>query len=532
VGFVLLLACTNAASLAMARATYREREIAIRAALGAGRGRLASLFLAESLAIGLAGGVAGTFIGAALGALLSRRISDGMVETPARDLRSLLFTLAISVAAGLLFGLAPFLRSARNFARSGAAGLLRTTSASAARSRWTKAVVVAEVAIALPLMVAAGLVGRSLANLLAEKTGFLAERVVSARLQVPPARSAGDRDGLYARLEDRLRAIPGASAAGLALYGPLSGESWSSEIVLPGRTLSPADSAVSWDRVSPGFFPTLEVAMTAGRAFDDRDRAGAPRVAIVNRAFARKFFGSASPIGQVFDFAEPGRTPAIEIVGVVDDVRFESIREEARAMFFLPLAQNPGSPNFAERESTSIHEAVVRLRGAAMGSGVGDIRQAIAEVDPRILVARVQPLVDRRSESVSREILVSGLAGAFGLLALFLAAVGVAGVMSFLAARRTAEFGIRLALGASGNALQRMVLRETFAVVAAGSAAGIVLTVAGLGLLRHELFGIGPADPAVWGIVVVLLAAMGISAGWLPSRRASRIDPIAALRQE
>jgi len=534
VGFVLLLACANAASLAMARATYREREIAIRAALGAGRGRLASLFFTESLAIGLVGGVAGTFVGAVLGPWIARRVSTGMRETPAfaLDPRTLLFTLFLAVGAGLLFGLAPFLRSWREVSRSGAVTLLRTAAGtSAGRSRWTKTIVVAEVAIALPLMIAAGLVGRSLANLLSEPTGFLAEHVLSARLQMPPAASPAERDVLYGRLEERLRRSRGASSAGLALYGPLSGENWVSEIVFPGRRLSRDDAFISWDRASPGYFRTLGIAIAAGRGFEERDGPASPRVAVVNRAFARRYFGSASPLGARFDFAVPGRAPGIEIVGVVGDARFESVRENPQPMFFLPLTQNPADANFGERESTSIHEAAVRFGGAA-GPAIGEVRRIIAEVDPRILVARAEPLLARRSESISREILVGGLAAGLGGLAMFLAAVGVAGVMSFLSARRTSEFGVRLALGATGGAIQRQVLGETLAVVAAGAAAGVALTGAGLGLLRHELFGVGPADPAVWGAVVVLLAAMALAAGWLPARRAARVDPIAALRQE
>jgi hypothetical protein len=288
---------------------------------------------------------------------------------------------------------------------------------------------------------------------------------------------------------------------------------------------------VSWDRVSEGFFRTLGIPLVAGRAFDDRDRSGAPRVAIVNRSFARRYFGASSPVGARFDFAVPGRAPGIEIVGVVEDARFASVREDARPMFFLPLTQNPADPSFGERESTSVREAIVRVDDAS-GRAIGELRKAIAEVDPRILVAKAEPFSDRRSESVSREVLVSGLAAGFGALAIFLAVVGVGGVMSFLAARRTSEFGIRLALGATGGSLQRLVLREALAMVAAGGAAGIALAAAGLGLLRRELFGVGPADPAVWGAVVVLLAAMALAAGWLPARRASRVDPIAALRQE
>lgn len=522
---VLLIACANLANLLMARASAREREIAVRQALGASRGRLIRQLLVESLLLASVGAVLGAVLAQALSRLLVAFLSttaDPVFLDLAPDWRVLGFITALAVATCLLFGLAPAVRITRRPPGTTIKTIGRGMSASRERFTFRRALTVVQVALSLVLVAGALLFSRSLAKILTLDMGFRDDGVVNAtaqfqRLKLPPERVSAFKDELLGRI----RAIPGVEAAALTHIIPLrdwgGGSAW-----IDGAAREPKSTRLS--RVGPGYFETLQVPMLGGRDFDTRDRIGAPQVAIVNQAFARRFLNGANPLGQrLWIEAAPGSPDTLyEIVGLVGDTKYADLREEFRPIVYYAAAQDEGAGAGAQ--------FLIRSR-LPQGEIVAAVKQVLNEINPAITVnfEGLKPLIDA---TILRERLMATLSGFFGLLALLLACIGVYGILSYGVASRTTEIGIRMALGARRTDVFWMILREALWLVAIGVVVGLPLIFAVTRLAATLLFDLSPTDPVSLIAAALLLLGVALLAGYLPSRRATRVDPIVALRCE
>jgi predicted permease len=525
-GVVLLIACINVANLLLARAAAREREIAVRVGLGAGRGRLVRQLLTESVLLAL--------IGAALGVLFAQwgsRLLVGLLSTGrnqvfldlAIDRRVLGFAVAVGVATGLLFGLAPAWR----LSRVSPVSAMKTRGIAESHSRLNlgKILVTAQVGLSLVLLAAAGLMLGTFRNLSVLDPGFERDHVLLVSLDARNGHYPEERRvAVYREIVDHLRAIPGVRQASSSLVTPVSRIMWNPEIVVDGFVPSSRDDAtVFLNRVSDGYFEALRTPFLAGRDFNSGDRVGAQQVAIINQTMAAKFFPGTNPIGGHFRIQE-GETPgpAMEIVAVVKDAKYQSLREQTLPTAYVPLGQEekPGlSMNF-ELLATGQPSALVPA-----------VTSAIAEINPEVTL-NFKTLEAQVSESLSLERLLATLSSFFGGLALLLAVIGLYGVMSFSVARRRSEIGIRMALGAQRVKLLRIVLGEVGLMVLIGLAAGLGAAFWAARLISSFLYGVKPTDLATLALAAGLLATVAGIAGYLPARRASRLDPMAALREE
>jgi predicted permease len=525
VGLVLVIACGNVANLLMARATARQKEVAIRLSLGASRARLVRQLLVESLVLALLGALAGILVAIWTGELLLRALpfenaTRALSTDP--DLRVGLFTLAVGVATGLVFGLAPALQ----LTRPGVASTLKDEAASVVGGSGgglRRGLVVAQVALSLLLLVGAGLFARSLHNLRALDPGFRADRLVA--FSVEPALSGYDEARVQAfasRVQDELRALPGVTNAAPSTGRLMSNSAWRRTVKVEGKVRKEEeDWSPQNSLIGPGFFDTVGLTLLAGRDFAPSDTAAAPRVAIVNEAFARFFFDGANPIGRRFGW---GRSQGydIEIVGLVKDAKVNNLRDEVPRYVYVPLQQQEGVSGFSFYVRTALPEEAV----------VPAIRQAMQRLDPQIPVYELTTMEMQIGESLFAERMVAVLSAAFGLLATLLAAVGLYGVMSYSVSRRTREIGIRLALGAPRERVLGMVLREVGTLGAWGLGLGLPLALGLARLVAAQLFGLPPHDPVTLGSATALLAGVTLLAGLLPARRAMRVDPMLALRYE
>ncbi|HEX2191515.1 MAG TPA: ABC transporter permease [Longimicrobiaceae bacterium] len=529
VGMVLLIACANVANLLLARGAARTHEIAVRSALGAGRRRLARLFLVESLVLALLG--AG--LGVALAHLGLHALTGLAPQDVARlgevriDLRTLGAALAVAVAVGVVFGMLPILQTRgadlQGRLRGGAG---RGATAGRARSGMRSALVAAEVGVAVVLLVGAGLLVKSFWQLLRVDPGFRAEQVLKAEYQLPADRYPQD----YSRWPDwsevhrfnagvleRVGALPGVEAAAVAGVHPLSA-GFTNSFSVVGREAEAADwPEIPVRQVAPGYFRTLGVALRRGRLLGPEDDTRAPAVALVNEAAARRFFAGRDPLGQQVSLWGSDRT----IVGVVENERFQGLGAGAPPALYLPLAQAPSAGG----------SVLLRVRGdpAALA---GALRAAVRQQDPALAVFGVEALERTLARSVGRERFTTLLTGLFAALALVLATVGVHGVLSYSVAERSREIGIRMALGAEQGRVVRQVVAQGLLPALAGAAVGLAGAV-GLGrLLASLLYEVSTTDAAVLGGVVGILLAVTLLASWLPARRAARVDPVAALRGE
>jgi putative ABC transport system permease protein len=524
-GSVLLVACANLANLLLARASAREREIAVRQALGASRGRLIRQLLIESLLLAAVGAALGAGLAQALSRFLVAFLStsaDPVFLELAPDWRVLGFATGLAVVTCLLFGLAPAIRVTRM--EPGAVMKTGGRGMTASRERFSlrRALVVAQVALSLVLVAGALLFSRSLDKLLTVDTGFRQEGVLMARvifrgLNLLPNRYPAFKDELL----DRLRAIPGVESAAIGM-APLS--DWGGGRVWIDGTDSQQAKGTSLSRVGPDYFKTLQIPLLAGRDFDARDRIGSPMVAIVNEAFARKFLNEASPVGNRFWVAASPGDPdtRYEIVGLVRDTKYEDLREEYQPIAYYAAAQNSGAGPGAE--------VLIRSR-VPQAETVAAINNVLNEINPAITV-RFQGFKPMIEATILRERLMATLSGFFGLLALLLACIGLYGMLSYGVASRTNEIGIRMALGAGRRDVFWLILREALMLVIAGVAVGLPMIFAVTRLASSLLFGLTPTDPVSLLFAALLMLVVSLVAGYLPSRRATRVDPMVALRCE
>jgi predicted permease len=524
---VLLIACSNVANLLIARASARQKEIAVRLAMGASRARLVAQLVEESLLLSLAGGVLGIGLAVAMDKALIGFLPQGITPytlSAAPDWRVLAFTLAVCVVTGLLFGLAPALQATR----PELAGTLKDQAGGVvggAGAGLRKALVLAQVALSLLLLIGAGLFLQSLRNLQGISPGFNTANLLSFAVNptvngYPVERSRE----FYRQLHDRLREIPGVSNATLAIMPLLDGNEWDSTVTVEGYTTKQGEWVdPHMQFVSTGYFATLGVPVLAGRDFTERDDKGAPQVAIVNQRFADRYFAGRNPIGRRIGMGgDPGTKLDIEIVGVVRDTRYESLREEIPYEVYQPYRQM----DFVQGMSV-----YARATGdtAALFSAM---RAAVQQVDANVPVYRVRTLEQQVDKSLMSERLLASLSGAFGALATLLAAIGLYGVMAYMVARRTREIGIRMALGAGGARVIWLVMREVLMLAAGGVGVGLLAAWVATRLISTQLFGVQPTDALTMTAAALGIAAVAGLAGYLPARRAVSIDPMRALRWE
>jgi predicted permease len=526
-GLVLLIACANLANLLLARARAREREIAVRLALGASRGRLLRQLLSESLLLGIVGAGLGLFLAGTLARFLVSFLStqgNRVFVDLSPDWRVFGFTAAVAILTCLLFGLAPALRATGIAPGAAMKAGGRGLTASRERFGLHRTLVVSQVALSLVLLVGALLFTRSLRNLLTldagfQRSGILITSMDLTQLNLPATRrQAFDRELLA-----QLRSTPGVDAAAEAAIVPTSGSSMNRMVWMDG--LDSAQAKTSWfNLVSGDFFKTMRTPLLAGRDFDSRDTFTSPKVAIVNEAFARQLAHGTNPVGKTFwQKGELGdRQISYVIVGLVKDTKYENIREPFAPVVYVPTSQdaNPDqTPQILIRSSVPLADLTSR------------VKQTIAGVNPEISID-FQALQTMIRDGLVSERLMATLSGFFGFLATLLATIGLYGVMSYMVIRRTNEIGIRIALGGDCHSILRMILRDASMLLGIGLAAGTALALTAGRIARALLFGLQPHDPLTMGIAVVLLAAVALAAAYLPARRASRVDLMSALRYE
>ena len=525
---VLGIACVNVANLLLGRASARRREIAVRVAIGAGRGRLVRLFLVESLMLALLGGIASAavaWIGAhALASVdpttVFRSTSRGdatigavAFSSIAFDWQALAFGLSISLAVGLLFGLAPALVATR----ASLSDVLKTDRTAAGVGVGRRALVVTQVALALVLLIGSGLMVRTLAKLLTVDVGFDTSHLLTFSVNPPDPISEDAVSGFYSQILDRVRAVPGVADAALdscAPFGPACG------LVPLRRPDAPVPDNVftGMDIVTPNWFSLMHVQLVRGRPFSPTDRPGGPSVVLLNESAAKTFFGADDPIGKRISIGR--HVEDAEVIGIVGDVR--QVPDSAPGpTTYLPSTQFPQS---------DMNVFVRTMRNA--GTIGNELRRAVREVAPQLLPYDLQTMAQRAGIATAKNRFRAVLLTAFALAALLLAAIGIYGVLSFAVTARTREMGIRIALGAERASVQRLVIGEGLALVAVGVLIGLVGAFAGTRVLRTFLFDVTPTDPVTYATIIVVLGVTALLASWVPGLRASRVDPVIALRAD
>jgi putative ABC transport system permease protein len=527
VGLVLLIACANVANLLLARGEARQREIAVRLAIGAGRRRVIRQLLTESTTLALLGAAVGTLLAWwALRALIAvSPTSIPRVDEIGIDLTVGLVTLGVAMLTGVIFGLAPALRLTRSDLSESLKEGARGGSAST-RHSLGHVLVVGELALAVIVVVGAALLGRSFSALRNVEAGFDAERVLVLDLSIPAARYDTERTvTFYRQLVDGVGQLPGVRSAALISEVPpvAGGNNW--DILIDGRTRGPDETLPSPQvrYVSHAYFRTLSIPTVKGRLFAAEDRGGSPRVAVINATAARVVWGDADPVGQRVRFGSEDEW--ITIVGVSGDTRSSGLNAPPPAELFVLHEQLPAITGGAARTMYLVAGTTVDPLALAPAA-----RGVVRELDPQLAITAVTSLDAFVAESLERERFSATLLGAFGAAALLLAAIGIYGIMSYGVKRRTRELGIRMALGAQPRAVMRLVLRQGMVLAASGLALGVVIALMVTRLMERLLFGIAPSDPLTYLLVSAALATVALGAIWVPARRALRTDPAEALR--
>jgi putative ABC transport system permease protein len=522
VGLVLLIACANVANLLLVRATVRQREIALRTALGAGRWRILRQLLTENVMLGICGGAVGLALAYAGIKLLPRYGPQQIpfLKEVSLDGPVLGFAILTSLLTGILFGLAPAISAFRTCVYETLKEGSIAAGESRARNRLRGALVVIEVAVALLLTMGATLLMGTLLRLQATNPGFDAEGVLTASITLPAANYAKpeQRIGFYTRLLDRLAAIPGVRAASMVNIVPLGGSNTGVNLQVEGQPPPrPEDTPIFWQRIiDPSYFRVMRIPLLKGREFTVHD-SGFPRVAIINETMARRYWPGADPLGKRFGSGSSWYT----IVGIVGDVKFTSLTKDADPEFYEPYRQAPRG------------EMIVALRTASDPMLLAPVlRQAVLEIDPTQAVSSVRSMAQRLSEALGTPRLAAALLTVFGTVALLLAAVGIYGVISFSVARRTREMGVRIALGASRRDVLRMVVGQAVVLASIGVAVGIGGSLALTRVVQGILFGVNATNPLPYLAVSALLIAIAALAAYVPARRAAGVSPSVALRYE
>jgi putative ABC transport system permease protein len=548
VGLVLLIACANIANLLLARSAARAHEWSLRLALGASRSRLARQVITESVILSALGAVAGLVVAHWTGRLLVQQLSSDAVSLSLTlDWRVLSFTVGISALTALVFGTAPAARATRGVPidalRQGGRGAAGST-----KPRLTGALVVTQVVLSLVLVVGAGLFLRTFASLTHVSLGFDADRVLLAqvstrRAEVPPP----DRLETFRRIHERVRTMPGVSAGGLSLIAPLSGRLWHRQVYVSGswtppeerrtlpsgigstsRELTPTEPYTALNAVTPGWMAALGVSVRGGRDITDADGASTPRVALVNEKFVRKFLPGQNAIGRTIQVVKSDAAPPREIVGIVTDAAYRDIREAALPTVYVPLAQY-------DADATPLPPMDIILSVRAAAGPPAALKRAVTEavtgLSPRFALT-YRPLAEQVSRTMVQERLLAMLSVFFGALAVLMAAIGLYGVTSYAVNLRRAEIGVRLALGSTRGGVMRLVLGRVTTLVAIGIGVGLVFSGFAARYVKALLFGLEPRDPATFVAAALVLAAVGLTAGWIPAFRASRVSPLESLGRQ
>lgn len=528
VGLVLLIACANVANLLLVRATARQKEIALRLALGAGRGRLVGQLMTESILLALLGGGLGILLAAWGDSVLLGLVAGRMNSVPLDihpDARILGFTLVISLLTGILFGLAPAISATRLDLAPTLKDAARGMSPGRSRLGLGKILVVSQVAMSLLMLVGAGLFVRSLKMLTSVNLGYNPDKLLLVRIDpISSGYKGAALLQLHHELLDRMLTIPGVRAVTLSEDGLFSQSEDGDPIAIQGLVpKSGQDMNARFDQVGPNYFSTVGIPILMGRDISANDSGAAPRVGLINQTMAQYYFGKGNPIGRQISDTYPDNLASFEVVGVVADARYNSIREKTPRRFYVP-AFNPIVP---------VGSAYYLIRTFASPTSVAEaVRHEIASVDKTLTVTKLNTLADLVDDSLVRDRLIATLSSSFGALALVLASIGLYGVMSYAVARRTSEIGVRMALGAPRGSVLWMVLRETLVLAAIGIAIGLPAALAASRLVASRLYGLSANDPLTIVAAALLLAAVAALAGFIPARRASQVDPIVALRYE
>ncbi len=528
VGLVLLIACANLANLLMARSASRRKEIAIRLAMGASRGRVIRQLLVESTALGIMGGIAGLVVASWTAEFLSATMGNASPEDMVRfgqliDWRVMAFNFGLSALTGLIFGLIPALAATNRDTTPALKDGASNVSGSGSHVRFRKGLIAAQVALSVLLLAGAGLFARSLYNLKSNDTGFRTESLVQFKVDAPLLSYNNQRTlDFYQRLQERLLAVPGVTRASMISCAVMEDCIQTRTVMVEGyqpkdgENLNPLAM-----EVGPNYFVTLGIPMLSGRDLSHRDGLTAPKVAVVNQAFASYFFKDENPIGRRFRFGR-SKTFDIEIVGVVKDARHGNMKEKIWRQVYVPYGQND-----------SLGELTYYVRAGMDPAALGSvIRREVSRLDAGMPVAEMRTVDSQIDRLITTERLVAGLAMAFGVLATLLAALGLYGVMAFMVARRTREIGIRMALGALRGNVLWLVMREVALVTGVGIAVGLPLAYGAGRLVQSQLFGVQAWDLAALAGATLIIAMAAALAGFLPARRATAIDPIHALRYE
>ncbi|HZI61652.1 MAG TPA: ABC transporter permease [Pyrinomonadaceae bacterium] len=526
VGMVLFIACANVGSLLLSRAASRKAEISLRMALGATRLRIVRQLLTESMLLALIGGVCGVLLAQwGVTVLVNLVASQAPLDTRA-DAGILTFTVGVSVLAGLLFGLVPAIQASRTDLASAMKEKTRTMRGFG-RVSLSAVLVVLQVAISMVLLTGAGLFARSLAKLQSEDVGF--DRANMLLVGIDP-RLAGYKPielaSLYQQVLERVSTVANVQSVSMATYSPLSGSQRSSSIVISGSTNDQDSEPVVDDMlIGPNYARTMGIPLLRGREIEIRDTASGPRVAVVNQTFVEKYFKDQNPIGRTFTFDDETDNGApLEIVGVIGDVKSADTRKPATPSVFRPILQI---------QDQSAYTVNIQIRTNGDPAAVtAPVRQMINQIDDKLPIYGVTTMHEQIAERHNQDRLSAQLVSFFGALALILACIGLYGVMAHGVARRTNEIGIRMALGAKGGNIAWMVLRETLVLVAVGLAIGVPAALLSARLIATQLFGLSPTDPLTLIAAAVVLTVVALLAGYVPVRRASRVDPLTALRYE
>jgi predicted permease len=527
VACVLLIACANVAGLLLARAVARRREIALRIALGAGRVRVVRQLLTESLLLAAVAGVLGSVLAYWSFAFLQKLVPEQMalLTSLTLDLRILVFTLLISLATGVIFGLVPALQSAKVDLNEALKQSTRVTSTGKLRS----ALIVGEVALSLVLLVCAGLLIQTLFQLFNQYSALQPEQVLTMRTVLPRTKyeEPQKRDAFYKQVLDRVEHLPGVVSAGYTTSVPLVWKGGTSGFVPEG--LSSPIPGLAYDanhrQVSANYLQTMNIPLRAGRYFDSRDNANSMAVVIINETMARQYWPGQNALGRRFNVGDPNDGPWAEIVGIVADVRQMGLDEPVKAEMYLPYQQVPDWPGYTPRD------LAIRTLGDPM-SIAGSVRQIVREVDPDQPISNIATMADVLGDEAAQRRIGMIMLAAFAGLALLLASLGIYGVLAYFVTQHTNEIGVRIALGANRRNILALVLKKGMGLTLLGIAIGLATSFAFTRLMSSLLFGVKSSDPVTFTVVPLLLAVVALLACWIPARRATKVDPMIALRYE